>query len=136
MITNVVGYLGTRVAKRAVDSLERKIVWGATGAVLCTVALVFLMMAAYLYLSPWLGPVWSAGLLALVSAVLGVTAFFAPSILSWLETQAHPEENRAMGAIDEEAHAAVDYFGPLQVGLSAFMLGLNAGRSVRGTRKK
>lgn len=135
MLTNLVGYLGTRVAKRTVDNIERKVVWGATGAVLCTLALVFLMMAAYLYLSPWLGPVWSAVLLALICAIFGVAAFFAPSILTWLERQAHGEENGTMNAVDEEAHAAVDYFGPLQVGLSAFMLGLSAGRSVRGMRK-
>ena len=76
MLTNLVGYLGTRVAKRTVDNIERKVVWGATGAVLCTLALVFIMMAAYLYLSPWLGPVWSAVLLALICAVFGVAAFF------------------------------------------------------------
>ena len=81
------GYLGARMAKRTVDVVERKVVWAGTGAVLCTIAVIFLFIAAYEYLAPSLGPVGAAALLAIVSAVLGALAFFMPNILSWIERQ-------------------------------------------------
>lgn len=134
MISKIVSFLGERVAKRAVNTLERTLAWSAVGAVLCIIALVFLMMAAYQYMASSLGYAPSAGLLGVFAAVLGVLAFFAPKIMDWLERQvAKPAEPVTM--IQEEAHAAVDHFGPFQVGLSAFMLGVTAGRTVRNAQR-
>lgn len=133
---SALAFLGTRVAKRTVDAVERKVVWGGTGAILSTVALVFVLIAAYQYLLPLIGPVTGAVLIAATCAALGVLAFFTPNILSWLEKQGGSQEIDAVGAIKEEAHAAVDQFGPLKVGLTAFLFGLSAGRTVRGTVRK
>lgn len=134
MIGNLVSFVGARVAKRTVDSLERTVVWSAVGAVFCIIAIVFLMLAAYQYMSPSLGGALSAGLLALLTAVIGALAFYAPKILDWLERQVS-EPADSMGMVQEEAHAAVDHFGPFQVGLSAFMLGVTAGRTVKSASR-
>jgi hypothetical protein len=133
---SALGFLGARMAQRTVDAVERKIVWGGTGAVLVTTALVFLLIAAYQYLLPNIGAVASAGLLGLICGALGILAFFAPKMLSWLEKQSGQEEIDPMKAIHQEAHAAVDQFGPYKVGLTAFMLGLSAGRGVRGAVRR
>ena len=123
--------LGARLAARTVNAVERKIVWGGTGAILVTTALIFVLIAAYEYLLPEIGPVGSAGLLAAVCGVLGVLAFFVPKMLEWLEKQGRGSEVDPMKVIDKEAHAAVDQFGPFRVGMTAFMLGLSVGRGVR-----
>lgn len=134
MIGNIVKFLGERVAKRAVNTLERTLAWSAVGALFGIIALVFLMLAAYQYMAPLLGHPASAGLLGVFAAIIGVLAFFAPKIMDWLERQvAKPDEPVTM--IEEEAHTAVDHFGPIQVGLSAFMLGVTAGRTVRNARR-
>jgi len=134
MIGNIVNFLGARVAKRAVSTLERTVVWSAVGAVFCIMALVFLVLAAYQYMAPSLGGPLSAGLLGVFAAALGVLAFFAPKIMDWLERQVS-EPATPVTMIEEEAHAAVDHFGPFQVSLSAFMLGVTAGRTVRGAQR-
>lgn len=131
-IGSALAFLGTRMAKRTVNTVERKIVWSGIGAVLGTIAVVFFLIAAYEFLIPAVGRVWGAGLLALVCALLGVLAFFAPTILAWLEKQFGEKEIKPMEAIHQEAHAVVDQFGPFRVGLTAFLLGLSAGRTVRG----
>ena len=127
-----VGYLGKRMAQRTVNAVERKVVWGGTGAVLATIAVVFVLIAAYESLLPVLGPVGGAAALAAVCAVLGALAFFTPQILNWLERTFREQEPKPMEVIHQEAHAAVDQFGPLRVGITAFMFGLTAGRTLRG----
>lgn len=130
-------FLGARMAARTVNAVERKIVWGAAGAILVTTALVFLLIAVYQFLLPKIGAVASAGILGVACAGLGALAFFAPKILAWIEEQGRREDELdPMKAIDEEAHAAVDQFGPFKVGMTAFMLGLSAGRTVRGTVRR
>jgi predicted membrane-bound spermidine synthase len=135
MFGNLVAFAAQRVAGRAVDAMERRLVWGGFGAVLSLAALVFLLVAGFVYLQREFGTLSTAAIMAGSCALLGLLGFSMPSVLNWLERQAERDKDpvsRIADEVDEEAHAAVDYLGPIQVAVSAFMLGLSAARGLRG----
>jgi hypothetical protein len=135
MLGKLVAFAAERVAGRAVDAMERRLVWGGLGAVLSLAALVFLLVAGFVFLQREIGTLPTATALAAICAILGLIGFAMPSFLGWLEQQAEREKDpvtQIADEVDKEAHAAVDYLGPLQVAVSAFMLGLSAARGIRG----
>ena len=133
MLGSALTYTASRLASRAVDSVERKIVWSGISAILMIAALVFVLTATFLYLQTQFGTLNASLLLAGTCCALGVVFFWMPSILDNIEKYADDETTaeKLGDAIDQEAEEAVDTFGALQVGVSAFMLGLNAARSIK-----
>lgn len=139
MLGRLVAFVAGRFASRAIDAVERRVVWSAIGGLLFAAACVFGLMFAFWVLQSEIGAQKAAGILAAGCLVLAIIGFWMPSILNWAERQAESTEDEstttaeeAGEAVDEAAHAAVDYLGSLQVVASAFMVGLSAGRSMRG----
>lgn len=138
MLGRLIAFIASRFASRAIDAVERRLVWSAIGGLLFAAACVFGLMFAFWVLQSEIGAQKAAGILAAGCLVLAIIGFWMPSILNWAERQAESTEDEsttaeeASEAVDEAAHAAVDYLGSLQVVASAFMVGLSAGRSMRG----
>lgn len=140
MLGKFVAFIASRLASRTIDAVERKIVWSAIGGLLFSAACVFGLMFAFWILQAEIGGQKAAGVLAAACLVLAIIGFWMPSILNWFERQVERTQDENATAenmsekVDEEAHAAADYFGALQIVASAFMAGLSAGRSLRGDR--
>jgi hypothetical protein len=137
MIGNLIAFAVSRVATRTVNSLERKIIWSVIGGLFVAAALTFTLLSAFWGLQAYIGSLRAAGVLALASVLFGVIGFRMPLLLNWLGRQARSAEvaessvSEIAETIDEEAQAAVDVLGPVQVVASAFMVGVSAGRSMR-----
>ena len=143
MPSNIALFFANRAASGAVDSISRWASWGAVGALFCIFASVFGTIALYLTIEPIYGPIASAGLIAAGSLVLGLACLAAPSLLDLFERQAAERKSAEVGPIastvkaaNEETAAAVDYFGPLQVVASAFLVGMRTAQQIRGTPHK
>jgi predicted membrane-bound spermidine synthase len=134
MLGRVGAYVVGRVAGRAADAVERQVVWGGLGGVLLLAALVFGLLFLFIWLQAEFGPQSAALIVAAICAVGGLIFMQIPSFLDSLERS--QEENKdsveeVVETVDEEAKAAVDYLGPLQVTASAFMLGYAAARQFK-----
>lgn len=134
MFGKLIAFAARRVTARAVDTIERQVVWGLIGGALLAAAGVFLLVFLYWLISQQLGPLAAAVILAAVCAVAGFIAFRMPAAIEEMQHDEHEDQStpeQIAETVDEEAHAAVDYMGPLQVVASAFLLGMSAARTVR-----
>lgn len=137
MIGKLVAFAFGRVAARTVDSLERRLVWSAIGGFLICAGAVFALVLAYSLLEAEFGTRTAAAALALGCIGVGLVGLWVPSLLDWADRSAGASTSPAADiaeTVDEEAHAAVDALGPMQVVASAFMMGLSAGRTVAPAR--
>ncbi|MBU1211208.1 MAG: hypothetical protein KJ587_08040 [Alphaproteobacteria bacterium] len=134
MIGKALTYTASRLASRAVDSVERKIVWGGIAGIFMIAAFIFGLTASFVYLQVHYGTLQAALILTIGCAALALAVSWMPSALDRIEDYADdtgtPAEELAE-AVDDEAKEAVDTFGPLQVATSAFMLGLSAARGLK-----
>jgi uncharacterized membrane protein YedE/YeeE len=140
MLGNIVLYLANRAASGAAGSVSRWASWGAAAALFLASALVFALVALYWWLETQYGPIRAAGIVASGAAMAGVICLSAPAIMDAMERRAMAREREKVGpvgvtveAVNKETEAAIDYFGPLQVLASAFLVGLSTGRKLRGT---
>ena len=134
MIGKLVAFAFSRVAHRTFDTIERRVVWSTIGALLAVATLVFALTFAFWLLQAQLGGVAAAAILAGACAILAGLAFAMPTVIDRIEERAEDDKSAVESmaeTVDEEANAAVDYLGPLQVVISAFMLGLTSGRQLR-----
>jgi hypothetical protein len=134
MINNLILYAANRATQGAVDNVARKAVWGGFAVFMTLAGVVFgLIVAFWLLLERY--NVATAGLiLAGVCFAIAVGGFAMPSILDRRDTLAKPPSDnatQAIAAVKVEASEAVDYFGPIRVIASAFMLGLGAARQIK-----
>lgn len=141
MLGNIAMYIANRAASGAVGSVTRWATWGAVAALFGICASAFAVIALYLALSPVYGAVMAASLIAVGSLTLGLACLAAPPLLDLIERRAAERATTEAGPIAttvnaarEETAAAVDYFGPLQVVASAFLVGMRTGQQLRGTR--
>ncbi|MGE0629800.1 MAG: hypothetical protein AB7O43_18500 [Hyphomicrobiaceae bacterium] len=134
MLGRLASYLIQRAAGSAVDSIERQVVWGGISGVLLIAALVFALVFIFMLLEQSIGAQYASLIIAGGCAVVGVIALQMPAIIAWAEKRESDRESEAeqfVEAVDEEAHAAVDYLGPLQLAASAFMLGYSAAHRIK-----
>ncbi|KUO60554.1 MAG: hypothetical protein APF80_02535 [Alphaproteobacteria bacterium BRH_c36] len=134
MIGKALTYTASRLASRAVDSVERRIVWGGIAGIFIIAAFIFALTASFVYLQYHYGTLQTALALTIACAALALIMSWMPTVLDRIEEYADdtgtPAEELAE-AVDDEAKEAVDTFGPLQVATSAFMLGLSAARGLK-----
>lgn len=126
-------YAASRLANRAITTVEREIIWMGLAGLLFLSAFAFFLYFAFLLIDTQLGPVYAAGIVTAGCIVLGTIAVFMPRIIARAEA-AHQEQISAGNiaqAVDQEVHAAADALGPIRLTASAFMLGLGAARRVK-----
>lgn len=143
MLSNIALFFANRAATGAVGSITRWASWGAVAALFCICASVFATIALYLTIAPIYGPTNAAALIAAGSLVLGLACLAAPPLLDLLERRAAERASAqsnpiatTVKAANEETAAAVDYFGPLQVVASAFLVGVRTAQQLRSAPHK
>lgn len=138
MLGKVALYLANRAAGGAVGEVTRWVAWGAFAVFFLGLALVFAMVSAFWALEPRVGAVNAAALVAGGCVLLAGLLLLIPAAQDALERRAEEDARRKTSAIastveaaETETKAAVDYFGPLQVVASAFLIGMRTGRQFR-----
>lgn len=134
MIGEIILYAANRATHGAVDSVARKASWGGFAVFLLLVGTVFSLVVAFWLLDARYGSVVAGSIIAAGCFVLGVACMLMPSFLDWLASQSKkPDAPVAdtVNAVKAEVSEAVDYFGPIRVVASAFMLGLGIAKSVK-----
>jgi hypothetical protein len=135
MFNNLILYAANRATQGAVDNVARKAAWGGFAVVMSLAGLVFGLIVAFWLLSERYNVATAGLILAGVCFVVAMVGFAMPSILERRDAAVptSPTDNakQAMAAVKVEASEAVDYFGPIRVVASAFMLGLGAARQIK-----
>jgi hypothetical protein len=141
MISEFVAYAASRATSGAVENISRRAGWFAVGGVVLLFGLFFAVLAAFWIIEPHFGPVQSAVLVASTCLFFGLLCFVIPGIVQVLQQRrakekiaAGPPINETLEAVNAEAAEAVDYFGPLKVMATAFMLGMSAAKQLRSAR--
>lgn len=143
MLGKLALYAANRAAGGAVESMTRWASWGAVAALFGLCAFVFAVIALYTKISLLYGDINAATMIAGGALVVALLCVAAPQLLDYLERK-DAERARAkegvitstVNAASQETAAAVDYFGPLQVVVSAFLVGMRTGHQVRGIRRQ
>ncbi len=140
MIGEVFAYAANRATSGAVESISKRAVWFVAGGLVLLLGCFFAVLAAFWTLEPIYGPIQSAGFIAASCLILALVCFVIPAVSQYFQRRrariaaktANPV-TETIKAVTEEANEAVDYFGPLQVMASAFMLGMGLARQIKGT---
>lgn len=138
MFTSFGAFVAQRLAVGAVDALERRLIWSGIGAVLMLAAMIFGLVAAYILLARQMDPFAAAGILAIACATLGALGFYMPKVIDAAEEALEEDQQKdpvtaIAETVEEEVEAAADYFGPVQVAVSGFMLGYSAARQLKSS---
>jgi len=134
MIGDAVLYAANRATGDAVAKVSRSIGWYAAGVLMLIVAVGLVLTAIFWLLQPELGSVAAALVIAGAVGLLGGASLAVPSLIAAREKaeELREAEVSPMADVSEEASQAVDYFGAARVLLTAFVLGISAGRTVKG----
>ncbi len=134
MIGDMVLYAANRATQGAVGNMARRASWGGVAIFLLLVGVVFALSVLFRILTERYDAIVAGTAIASVSIVLGLVCLAMPRVLDWLESRAKkPADPVAdtVASVKVEVAEAVDYFGPIRVVASAFMLGLGAARSLK-----
>jgi len=139
MLGSIALYVANRAAAGAVGSVTRWASWSVAAILFATLAVAFAAVSAFTYLEIDYGAPLAGAMIAAAALVIALVCLAIPAILDALDRQFAKRALKKDGvvvttvdAVNKETEAAVDYFGPLQVVSAAFLVGLRAGRSVRG----
>jgi hypothetical protein len=140
MLGNLALYMANRATAGAVGSWSRWASWIAVAALFLSSAFALGLCALFWTLSPHFGAIAAAAIIAGGLGALGLACLAAPNLLELLERRAAARAASETGpvvttvqSVEREAGAAVDYFGPLQVVASAFLVGMSTARTVRSS---
>ncbi len=134
MLGNLLLYAANRATQGAVDSITRKASWGGFAVFSMLVGIIFGLIVVFWALEPRYGAIASGLFIAIGCFGVGIISMMIPQFLDWLEKKAKSaaaEPESTVAAVKDEVAEAVDYFGPLRVMGSAFMLGLGIARSLK-----
>ncbi len=134
MIGDAVLYAANRATGDAVAKVSRSIGWYAAGVLMLIVAAGLVLTAIFWLLQSELGSVAAALVIAGAVGLLGGASLAVPSLIAAKEKADEQREAEVspLADVSEEASQAVDYFGAARVLLTAFVLGISAGRTVKG----
>lgn len=139
MIGDFLAYAATRATSGAVENVSRRAGWYAAGTSVLLCGLFFGVLAAFWTLEPSYGPVLTSGIIAGACLIIALLCFVVPSIVQAAQRRRIVEKAKVtdpvaetIEAVNVETAEAVDYFGPMKVVLTAFMLGMGAAKQLRG----
>lgn len=137
MIGNLILYAANRATHGAVDNVTRKASWGGFAVFLLLVGTIFSLIVTFWMLSERYDAPVAGAIIAAGCFVVGFLCLLMPQYLDWLEAKSKAKTTpltpaqETVSAVREEVAEAVDYFGPIRVVGSAFMLGLGIARSMK-----
>jgi hypothetical protein len=135
MLSNLFLYIANRATKGAVENVTRRASWGGIAIFLLLTGTIFALLVGFWALESRYGAMTAGGLIAVGCFVVGLLCLSVPPFLDWMERPApKPAADPVMetvAAVQQEAVEAVDYFGPIRVVGSAFLLGLGIARRIR-----
>ena len=134
MIGEMILYAANRATHGAVDNVARKASWGGFAVFLLLAGTIFSLVVAFWLLDRRYGAVTAGSIIAVGCFTVGIICMFMPNFLDWLAAQSKKPEapvTDTVNAVKAEVTEAVDYFGPIRVVASAFLLGLGIARSVK-----
>ena len=134
MFPEILRYTASRATQGVGATIIRKVVWIALAGSLFFACSVFLLMTAYVYLQQY----WERPLASLFLAGVCLAAgLIVLAVRQLLDARELRRQRRAIAsmtpleAAKSDVKDVVDYFGPLRVVASGFMLGLGLGRRIR-----
>jgi hypothetical protein len=134
MIGDIILHLANRATQSAVGNVARKASWGGFAVFLMLVGTIFGLVVAFWMLNDMYDATTAGVIIAAGCFGVGFLCLMMPRFLDWLETKAKkpitPVQETA-NAVQGEVAEAVDYFGPIRVVGSAFMLGVGIARSMK-----
>jgi hypothetical protein len=133
MIGDLVRYAANRATHGVVEDVTRKAAWGGLAAVMLLVGLIFSVLMIFWWLEKNYGATAAGGIIAGVSIIAGLIFLMMPSMIERAkhkETALTPSEEMVT-AVQEEMSEAVDYFGPIRVVGTAFVLGFGIARRIK-----
>ena len=136
MIGNLILYAANRATSGAVDNVARKASWGGFAVFLLLAGTIFSLFVAFWMLSERYDAKVAGAIIAAGCFGVGIFCLMMPQFLDWLEVKSKVKTpltpaQETVSAVQEEVAEAVDYFGPIRVVGSAFMLGLGIARSMK-----
>jgi hypothetical protein len=134
MLGQLLAYAASRATSDAVEGISRRIVWSVAGGVVLVLGLVFGVIALFMYLQARMTPIEAAVAIAAGCVIVALVCFSIPGIVNAIARARHRQQDpvtETVAAVQEETREAVDYFGPLKVMASAFMVGFGAARQLR-----
>jgi hypothetical protein len=133
MIGDLVRYAANRATHGVVEDVTRKAAWGVLALVMLSVGLIFSILMIFWWLEEHFGATAAGGIMAGVSIIAGVIFLMMPKIIEraeHTESTLTPSEE-VVSAVKEEMSEAVDYFGPIRVVGTAFVLGFSIARRIK-----
>jgi hypothetical protein len=134
MINDLILYAANRAAHGAVDNVARKVSWGGFAVFMLLAGTVFSLIVMFWVLNVRYDAATAGAIVATGCFVIALACLSMPQLLDWRDAKAvNPggEAAAAAVAVKEEVDQAVDYFGPVRVIGSAFMLGLGVARKIK-----
>ncbi len=134
MIGELVLYAANRATNGAVEGVARKASWGGVAVFLMLAGTIFGLFVGFWILEAQYGSPVAGGILAAACFAVGLVCLMMPKLLDWSErkptTSTTPSAQTA-AAVQDEVAEAVDYFGPIRVLATAFMLGFGIAKRIR-----
>ena len=133
MIGDLVRYAANRATHGVVEDVTRKATWGGLAALMLLLGLIFGVLMVFWLLEATYGSTAAGGIIAAASFIVGLVFLMVPGIIERAERKqpsASPSEE-VVSAVKEEMSDAVDYFGPIRVVGTAFMLGFGIARRIK-----
>jgi ABC-type uncharacterized transport system permease subunit len=127
-------YAANRATHGAVENVARKASWGGFAVFMLLVGTIFSLIVAFWWLDSRYNAIVAGAIIAVGCFIVGTLCLLMPGILDRLEARAKKPADPVVdtvNAVKVEVTEAVDYFGPIRVVASAFMLGLGIARSVK-----
>jgi len=125
-------YAANRATQGAVDTVARRASWGGYAVFLMLVGTVFGLIVLFWSLEARYGAMAAGVGITASCFIVGLVCMMMPKLLDRLEAKAKKAEPAStVTAVQEEVAEAVDYFGPIRVVGSAFVLGLGLARNIK-----
>ena len=134
MIGDLVLYAANRATSGAVEGVARKASWGGFAIFMLLAGTVFGLFVGFWILEARYGAPMAGGIIAATCFAIGLVCLVMPKLLDWSErkpaTSATPSA-QTVASVQEEVAEAVDYFGPIRVLATAFMLGFGIAKRIK-----
>ena len=134
MVGDMLLYAANRATTSAVGSVTRKASWGGVALFLLLVGTVFGIVVLFWLLNTRFDAIVAGSIVAAACFVVAIGCALMPKMLDRIDAQRKQPVDpmtETVSAVKEEVNEAVDYFGPIRVIASAFMLGVGIARTVK-----